>query len=452
MNLLDRPKAVPRGLSFLFVVALFCAGVEAEDRCGRSEQEAEEEEEEFFEPDTPAFSFRSVWDFRFARTDETTSWLEAGLGKTRYGGEDGSSRHLFRIAQAAFVFSTNPERALAGHVHVNLDLEPEHPEGRYGWDRLRLIESFVTGEWAFAEPLVVRVKAGLFFPPISLEHIGEGWTTFYTLTPSALNAWVGEEVRTLGSQLSVAHVGIENELALGGAVFWHNDPTGSLLAYRGFASHDRQTGLRDRVPLAPLPSIRPGGEFEGQAPWVEPVVELDSRAGYFGTASWENYRFFQLRAIYFDNRGIPDTFESSQYAWRTRFLNAGAVVFLPGEAELVGQYLDGDTFMGFQAPRPRVDASYRTWFAMVSVPKGSHRVSLRYEDFRTRDGDEFRVPDGSDEDGDAWTLAYWLSVAGQHRIGAEVLRISSERAARESIGEAAAATEWLLQLNLRLQF
>ena len=173
------------------------------------------------------------------------------------------------------------------------------------------------------------MKGGLFFPPISLENVGEAWSTFYTVTPSAINAWVGEEVRSTGLELTLARVSAENELSVKGAVFWNNDPAGSLLAYRGFALHDRQTGYRDRLPLPDIPSIEPAGTFEQQAPWVEPLFEIDGRHGYYGALAWESYRFFQLNALYFDNRGIPDRFDGRQYAWKTRFANVGAVVFLP---------------------------------------------------------------------------------------------------------------------------
>jgi len=44
------------------------------------------------------------------------------------------------------------------------------------------------------------VKAGAFFPTISLENDDLGWTSPYTLTPSAINSWIGDELRTIGSE------------------------------------------------------------------------------------------------------------------------------------------------------------------------------------------------------------------------------------------------------------
>lgn len=419
----------------------------------QEQQKQEEQEDTFFEEERePAFELGTVWDFRFVRTGVTRSWLDGELGKARYGGDGSTRRNLFRIAQASFVLDMRPVDNLTTHVHVNLDLEPENPEGRYGWDRIRLIEAFAEWRHNVAEPLELRVKGGLFFPPISLENIGEAWSTFYTVTPSAINTWVGEEVRSTGAELGLANVGLSNELTAKVAVFWNNDPTGSLLGYRGFTLHDRQTGSRDRVPLPPIPSIEIG-LFAQQAPFVEPVVEIDDRAGYYGALSWENYRFFAINGIYFDNRGIPDRFDGEQYAWETRFANVGAVLFLPGEAELLTQFMDGRTYMGLSGPtRPKVTGDFRSWYTLLSVPFGRQRVSLRYEEFRFRDQDIFREPDGGDEDGSAWTFAYLLRVAGQHRVALELLRIDSERPARASIGLPIEAKEFLLQLSLRLQF
>ena len=417
--------------------------------------QAQEGQEElaYFEEPRRALELITVLDLRYIQADSTASWLDAELGKARYGGDGTDGRSLFRIPQASIVFNTRATGSLFTHVHVNLDLEPEHPGGRYGWDRIRLVEAFADWRWNVAPPLELRVKGGLFFPPISLENVGEAWSTFYTVTPSAINAWVGEEIRSTGVELTLAHVGSENELSVKGAVFWNNDPAGSLLAYRGFALHDRQTGYRDRLPLPDIPSIEPAGTFEQQAPWVEPLFEIDGRHGYYGAIAWESYRFFQLNALYFDNRGIPDRFDGRQYAWKTRFANVGAVVFLPREMELLAQYLDGNTDMGFRGPRqPRVAASFRSWYVLFTAPVGRQRLSLRYEPFRVRDRDIFREPDPSDEDGDAWTFDYLVRVADRHRIGVELMRIHSERPSRASIGLPVRATEWIFQLSLRLQF
>ena len=102
----------------------------------------QEESEQYFEESGRAIELKTVWDFRYVRTDATASWLERALGKARYGGEGSERRSLFRVPQASFVVDTRLANSLTTHLHVNLDLEREIPEGRYGWDRIRLIEVF----------------------------------------------------------------------------------------------------------------------------------------------------------------------------------------------------------------------------------------------------------------------------------------------------------------------
>ena len=88
---------------------------------------------------------------------------------------------------------------------------------------------------------------------VSLENDGVAWSPTRTLTASALNSWIGEEVRVTGLEASLELFLPTADLALTGAVFGGNDPCGSLLAWRGWAVGDRQTGRTDRLPLAPLP-------------------------------------------------------------------------------------------------------------------------------------------------------------------------------------------------------
>ena len=84
---------------------------------------------------------------------------------------------------------------------------------------------------------------GAFFPPISLENDGIGWTSRWTLTPSAINSWVGEELRTIGAELRVEHRGDAGTFSAQAALFGRNDPAGELLAARGWSMGDLTSGL-----------------------------------------------------------------------------------------------------------------------------------------------------------------------------------------------------------------
>jgi hypothetical protein len=336
---------------------------------------------------------------------------------------------------------------------VNFDAEPDRGEVS---DRVDLVEAFLRYRFAAGAKNEIRGKLGLFFPPISLEHPGEAWTTFYSITPSVINAWVGEEIRTLGAEVSFARTGIESELSFSAAGFGWNDPSASLLAYRGWAVHDRQTGLADRIPLAPLPSIGDGGIFSLQAPWAEPVREVDHRIGYYAAAAWDHYQRLLVNAVYYDNRARPDAFDSEQYGWRTRFYDLGLLYTLSegiSGPELLVQFLAGDTWMGNQAPDlPKVTFDYSSFYALATVPMGRHRLTFRYDWFETVDRDEFVEVDNNNEGGNVFTLAYLLRTTEKQRLALEMLRVSSDRGGRASIGIPTEAVEWLFQISYRLQF
>ncbi len=417
-------------------------------------QTPEDEEEEPFVQDEARFEAGLLFDLRFAYTDDALGFLDGGLGKTRYGGdEEGNERALARLAQLSFTADLRLFEGLAAHLQVNVDAEPDRGSAA---DRLDVIEAFLRYSFGLGGQNQARGKLGLFFPPISLEHPGDAWTTLYTITPSVINGWVGEEIRSLGAEVSFARTGIENEVSLTAAGFGWNDPSASLLAYRGWAAHDRQTGFADRIPLPPLPSIGDGGIFPGQAPWAEPLREVDDRVGYYAAAAWDNYRRFLVNGLYYDNRARPDAFDSEQYGWRTRFYDVGALVtFADGTTgpELLLQYVSGDTWMGNQAPGfPKVTFDFRSFYSLFTVPFGRHRLSFRYDWFETVDRDEFEEVDDNDEDGDVMTLAYLLRTADDQRLAFEMLRISSDRDGRASIGLPTEATEWLFQVSYRVGF
>ena len=94
------------------------------------------------------------------------------------------------------------------------------------------------------------LKTGAFFPTISLENDDLGWTRPYTLTPSAINSWIGEELRTMGSE-GIVRFDTDRcgTLSLIGALDCCNDPAGVLIADRGWAMDDRPSGLFERVRL-----------------------------------------------------------------------------------------------------------------------------------------------------------------------------------------------------------
>jgi hypothetical protein len=417
-----------------------------------AEQQEDQEEEPFREP-ARAFEAGLLFDVRFAHTGETRSFMDGGLGKTRYGSaENEASRSLLRLSQVSFVADARFSSTLGAYAQLNFDAEPDRGDAG---ERVDLVEAFLRLRFGAGEGNEIRGRAGLYIPPVSLEHPGKAWSTVYTITPSVINAWVGEEVRSLGGELTFARTGLENEISFFGSAFGGNDPDGSLLAYRGWASHDRQIALADRIPLPPLPSFEEGGIFSAQAPWAEPVREVDDRPGYSVGATWNHYRRFLINALYYDTRARRDAFDGEQYGWDSRFYDVGLRLSLGEGAsgpELLGQYLAGDSWMGNQEPDlPKVRFDYQAAYSLFTVPFGRQRVSFRYDWFRTEDRDEFRGGDDNDESGYALALDFLLRITDRQRLALELMRVSSERPARAAIGLPPEAVEWLIQISYRIE-
>src|SRR6202012_3136616 len=160
-----------------------------------------------------------------------------GLGKFRYGGNEGNFRFAEAVAQGT---ATLDNFSAVGVVRAE-------PEQRAGLD---LLEAYISYHPSSAGDVSWFGKLGPFFPTISLENDDIGWTSPYTLTPSAINTWIGEELRTIGGE-GLLHWRTPDfgTLTLTGAVFCCNDPAGVLMADRGWAMDDRPTGLFERVRL-----------------------------------------------------------------------------------------------------------------------------------------------------------------------------------------------------------
>src|SRR6185295_12162247 len=141
-----------------------------------------------------------------------------------------------------------------------------------------LVEAYFKYRPVSTTPLRWSFKAGAFFPPISLENDGIGWTSPWTLTPSAINSWVGEELRTIGGEGRLEWRGAAHQLEAFGALYAANEPAGALLADRGWALHDRPTGLFDRVriPDAMAATLRRSAPF-----YEGPFQQLDGRVGWY---------------------------------------------------------------------------------------------------------------------------------------------------------------------------
>jgi hypothetical protein len=361
---------------------------------------------------------RGFW----ARGQET--WLREGFGRLTEGASGPSGERSGARGGAQLRIEWTPTEEWLVRFHGVAKGEPSS----YGGSRVGVTEAFVQYRPELTPASALRLRVGTFFPPTSLENVDALWQSPYTLTLSALNTWVGEEVRLTGLEgAALVKTGEGQRLELAGVLFGANDSAGTLLAWRGWSLGDRLTTIGELLPLPPLASLRPEGPFHAQRDGTRPVDELDGRPGWQVRGRWRKAGTLDFHVAYLDNRGDRGL-HRGQYSWRTRFTTVGIELRAGPAWTLLAEAVRGDTGMGPQvAGSPHVDVGFRAGYALVSWGPARWRFSVRYDAFRNRDLDGTAEPGG--ESGSAWTVAAFWSPSEKLRFGAEYLDLRSDRPA-----------------------
>ena len=392
--------------------------------------------------------FSGFIDARIVRTSDQKGWLDGGLGKSRYGAKaGGDSETQIDIAEVSLIIEPKFTWALTGMVH----LQYTHEQTK----AVDVVEAYLKYKPLSASKLRFSARAGLLYPPISLEHTDIGWTSPYSLTPSAINSWVGEEVKALTLEAKVGRRVGHHTFSFVLASFMANDPTTALLAWRGWALHDQKLTYFQRYPLPAVATLSEGGVFYNrQALWTEPHNELDNKPGYYAGLNWDYLGLYRINALYYDNRGDPAVVENKQYAWDSRFYSIGGSASPTDNIEFLAQYMTGNTKMGpFIGGESVLDMDYSSYYFMASYTQGEHRLSARYDNFDTTEKNLVAsFIDFDNGGGKSFTLAYSYTPRKNHRIMAEWLYIDSDRNNRPEIGLAVNAVENQLQVSYRVGF
>lgn len=372
------------------------------------------------------------------------SWLEGGFGRLgESGGGAGDSLFTGR-AQAHLGLDWKPSLEWLLHAHGVGQMQPGA-----GGHEAGLVEAFLVYRPELNPQLSLKLKAGLFFPQTSRENVERLWSSPYTITLSALNSWIGEEVRPTGLEAGLVRRGDRDELQLHAGAFGANDSSGSLLAWRGWAMGDRLVTAGEVFPLSPLRSLGPSGGFASQRDdGTRPIEELDGRVGWNARARWERRGRVLIQASYLDNLG-DRALHGGQYSWRTRFAQAGVELRLVQGLDLIAEAADGKTGMGAR-DEPHVDVDFRAGYALLTWASSTLRLSARYDRFRNRDKDGTTEP--NDEDGHAFTFAAFFSPWRSARLGVEWLELKAQRKAAAASGFDPDTNGRRGTLELRLSF
>lgn len=398
--------------------------------------------------DGPRVDFELFTDFRLGVASGEQSWLADRLGKGRFGGSvDGRTRADFDIAEIALLANIEFDWEWSAFVHAKHDNESQDGP-------IDLVEAYVEYNPTPTSSTRYKARAGLFFPHISRENVGVAWSSPYTITPSAINSWIGEEIRALGIEATASFRGEVSKLDVTGGLFGFNDAAGTLLAFRGWSFGDIKGSAFSRLDFVQLPQIGPNGTLINQPFWVEPVAEIDDRVGFYGSVDYTYARNWKVGAFYYDNRGNPAVIRQQQYGWDTKFWN----FYIEGDAPLglhmIAQYMTGSTAMGRVTPTGAryTDIDYNAGFVLASKKFGSdQRLSARFDWFDTKDFSFVQI-DNNNEAGAAGTIAYSVDVAPKSTLMLEYLYIDSKRVARRDIGVAPDQTQSIFQIAYRQRF
>ena len=376
------------------------------------------------------------------------SWRQGAFGRFTVGADDQDDESIFGLGKLHVALDWEPSPFFGAYLHVTGRAEPERVDG----DRLGIVEAFLHASVPAGASGSLSFQLGHFILPTSRENIELAWSSPYTLTFSAINTWIGEELRLTGLQAEYEVDGSGgNGFRFGAAVFGGNDSTGALLAWRGWALGDRLTTFGEVVPLPPARSLAADGTFarqreDGTRPFGE---DLDDRAGWAGYARWHRSERAVIQLTRLDNRGDRHLYRG-EYAWRTELDLLGVELRPHDDLVLAGEYLDGSTGMGDRA-RAHVQVDLEAAYLLASWHRGAVRATLRYDTFETVDVD-LSAAGGNDEQGDAWTFAFFWEPRYDLRLGLELTRLDVDRPAAAEAGFDPDNGGDRIQLELRYYF
>jgi hypothetical protein len=347
---------------------------------------------------------RALLDLRVVGGGPAPSWTDHGPGKMRYGGSNtpaGFERATrLVLSQAALQLGASLPWGMRAQLQMNI--EPDIADGYHPW----LVEAILRREWGNGEH-GWGVQTGLANVPFSLEHSGPAWTPEYTLSASALNSWLWEDISLVGMEGEWWHTtdrGMRLGALLGAG--YGGDQIGRLLALRGWDMGDVIGGANGDLAL-------PTGTQR-----TDIFVERDHRPALYSWLSLaDEGETAALKLGIFDNRGNED----HSGVWHTHFNIMALVLHLPSRIDVLAQYLDGVA----RVSAPPNDSAVSAYYVLVSHHFQTQRLSVRYDSFRVHDLDG--GPNSTNEHGHAVTGAYLVQIGLRCQVALEYIWMNSHR-------------------------
>lgn len=384
------------------------------------------------------FHVDAIVDFRGILTDNEPGIFDRGFGKVRFGGaSDGSgNRERFRIGEVALVTRLTFGDGFTAVAHLQ-----HNPDERAEID---VVEAYLRYKPVQLSQTQFGVRVGVFFPPVSFENEALAWGNKYTITNSAANTWIAEEIRPIGAEFTADYRGDRVRAGVQATIFWGNDRAGEALGFRGFTLNDSKIGLFGNLPISNVDGLRQNAENQ-------PFVETDGRPGFALGAHAKQQGLGEIRVYAYDNRADSTEVGSEGRLWEARFINVSAKPDLGRDWTLISQFQIGETRV-----QPTDDTSrffgtnFSTGSVLVARQFGAFQLASRIEYFDQNDPSTIGVFPLA-EDGWASTSSIRYKSGKHHMITAEYLHVRSDReggAQNLPISQ----NENLFQLSYQLRF
>lgn len=348
-----------------------------------------------------SFQFHGFLTGRETYVRAQPSWLQGGVGRFDVGADSADDHRLVNVESAQLGIDWTPASWLLLHADGVARREQQGFDG----SRAGIVQAYAdvfNDHW--------RLRAGQFWLPTSRENTDPLWTSKYTITYSALNSWIAQEVRPIGADLQWSP---GFYVTVGATAFRGNDTMGTLLAARGWTFGNYLAVYNEDMPLPYPATTRPIG------------ADLDHKNGYSERIRLSLPERAMLQVAHIDNRApvVPYPIKG-QTPWLTRFNVVSAEAGSKSPTTVAAEWASGWTAVGY--PGGSFTMDFDTAYLLVSHAFGHERLSARVERFSTRDADRPPV-DGAREHGRAWTVAWFHETSARSRTGLEYVRVTGDR-------------------------
>ena len=329
------------------------------------------------------------------------SWTTGGFGRFDVGAANADAHKTVNVDVLQLGIDWTPTSWLLLHTDGLARRDQSGTVGR----RAGLVQAY--GD-LHTERL--RLRGGLFWLPTSLENIDPLWNSRYTISNSALNSWIGQEVRPIAADLQFSP---NFYFTIGATAFRGNDTMGSALSSRGWTIGNRMT-VYDEVIASVPDTTRPIGP------------DIDHRIGDSERIRFQIPERAMLQVTHIDNRARMLVRPAPEKPWRTKFNIVGAQLGTTGPTTVAAEWAAGDTALGF--PGGSFTMDFDTVYLLLSQKRGTSRWTARIERFTTNNHKK-RTTDVNRERGSAITVSYLHESSARLRTGIEYVHAKGDRLA-----------------------